>query len=161
MVQNRIGMPLNKLTKLGIALTVIVVVIVVVVIVVSLSAASSTVSHTTQIVNEFVYVDAHMYNDFQFTVPSGASGISVSGTFTVLGGSGNEIKVYIFDKTGFNRYQLGEDYTSLYQSGQTTASSFVIKLPSGGTYYFVLDNQFSADNQKTVNTQASVTYSTR
>jgi hypothetical protein len=149
---------MSKLTKLGLALTVVVVVIVVIFAVIL--ADVSTVSHTTQIVNKVATVDPHTYNYYQFTVPKGASGISVSGTFTAQGGSDNDIKVYIFDKTDFSHYQNGEDYTSLYQSGQTTTSSFITKLPSSGTYYLVLDNQFSADSQKTVNIQANVSYKT-
>ena len=62
----------------------------------------------------------------------------------------NDIKVYIFDNTNFNYFNAGQKFTALYQSGQTTNARISANNLSGGMYYLVLDNEFSA-SQKTVN----------
>ena len=104
-------------------------------------------------------VNASAYVDYQFTIPPNASSIHVSGTFTVQGGSGNGIIVYIFDSTNFDNYENGSYFGALYQSAQTTTASISSNLDSSGTYYLVLDNTLST-TQKTVNIQANATYFT-
>ena len=122
--------------------------------------SSPPITHTIQVVNGTANVDAGAYVDYQFIIPPNASSIHVSGTFTVQGGSGNGIIVYIFDSTNFNVYENGGDFGGLYQSGQTTTASISSNLDTSGNYYLVLDNTFST-TQKTVNIQANVTYLTQ
>jgi hypothetical protein len=119
---------------------------------------STPTSHTFQVVNGIANVKADTYVDYPITVPSGALNISVSGTFTASGGSGNDIKVYIFDSTNFGNYKNGKDFTDIYQSGQVTSASITANPLSSGTYYLVLDNKFSTTAEKTVNIQATYTY---
>ncbi len=116
-------------------------------------------AHTNQIVNAATNVDAGAYVDYRFTIPPNASSIHVSGAFTVQGGSGSGIIVYIFDSTNFDNYETGAYFGALYQSSQTTTSSISSNLDASGTYYLVLDNTFSPINQA-VNIQANVTYFT-
>ena len=52
-------------------------------------------THTTNIVNGLITVNANTYETYTFTIPSGASNIQVSGSFTASGGSGNDVKVDI------------------------------------------------------------------
>ena len=104
-------------------------------------------------------VNAGAYVDYQFIIPPNSSNIHVSGTFTVQGGSGSGIIVYIFDSTNFDNYANGSYFGALYQSSQTTTAPISSNLDSNGTYYLVLDNTLSTINQ-TVNIQANVTYFT-
>lgn len=115
-------------------------------------------SHTENIVNGLVTVNAGAYEDYQFVVPSGASSIQVSGSFTASGGSGNDIKVYIMDSINFINWQNGHSANTYYNSGQVTTSTISATLPSSGTYYLVYDNTFSIISQKNVNTQVNLSY---
>ncbi len=124
------------------------------------TSSSPPIAHTIQIVNATANVDAGKYADYQFIIPSNSSSIHVSGTFTVQGGSGSGIIVYIFDSTNFDNYETGAYFGALYQSSQTTTSSISSNLDASGTYYLVLDNTFSTINQ-TVNIQANATYYTQ
>ena len=130
------------------------------VVILSKKNSSPPIAYTIQIVNGTANVSADAYVYYPFTVPSNSSNIHVSGTFTVEGGSGTGIIVYIFDNTNFNIYENGGDFGGLYQSGQTTAASISSNLDTSGIYYLVLDNTLSAINQ-TVNIQANVTYLTQ
>jgi hypothetical protein len=120
--------------------------------------ASTPMPYTIQVVNGIANVAAGTYLDYKFNIPSGASNISISGTLTAQGGSGNDIKVYIFGSTDFDNYKNGNDFTALYQSGQVKSTSISANIPSSGTYYLVLDNKFSTTTDKTVNIQATYTY---
>ena len=115
------------------------------------------IQHTIQIVNGTANVNAGKYVNYTFAIPPNSSSIHVSGNFTVQGGSGSGIIVYIFDSTNFNVYESGGDFGGLYQSGQTKAASISSNLDTNGTYYLVLDNTLSTINQ-TVNIQANASY---
>ena len=139
-------------------LLIFIIAIVVGVVIYALYPSSTTTQHTTQIVNGIANVNAKTYVDYPFTVPSDASNISVSGTFTAHNGVGNDIKVFILDSTNFDNYAHVNGFTSLYQSGQIITDSFNVSLLSSGNYHLVLDNQFSAITQKTVDIEATVNY---
>ena len=115
-------------------------------------------THTTNIVNGLVTVNANSYEEYTFTIPSGASSIQVSGSFTASGGSGNDIKVLIVDQSDFVNWENGHTCQCYYQSGQETTGSISASLPSSGTYVLVYDNTFSLFSQKNVNTQVNLSY---
>ena len=77
------------------------------VVILSKKPSPPPIAHTIQIVNGTANVNAGAYVDYQFTIPSNASSIHVSGNFTVQGGSGSGIIVYIFDSTNFDIYENG------------------------------------------------------
>jgi len=104
----------------------------------------------TPIVNGNVTINARTCLDYQFNVPANVTNAWVWGTFTAHGGTGNDIKVYIFDKTNLNYYNAGQKFNALYQSGQTTNATIRANIVCSGNYYLVLDNEFSV-SQKTVN----------
>ena len=144
--------------KRNLILSLIVIMIVVVgVAVASLSMQSPRV-HTIPLFNDQETVNAGGYNPHPFTIPSGASYISVSVAFTAQGGSGNDIKMYIIDYANFVNYANNNDFSYLYYSGQLHAEWGNINLPSSGNYYLVLDNKFSISSQKLVNIQMNATY---
>jgi hypothetical protein len=119
--------------------------------------------YTIAIFNDQETVSARTYTPHPFSIPSGASNSSVSGTFTAQGGSDNDIKVYIIDDANFENYTnnvqgiVPGDFSYLYYSGQIHTASFRVNL-SSGNYYLVLDNMFSASYQKLVNIQMNATY---
>lgn len=116
-------------------------------------------THTVNIVNGLITVNAGNYEHYQFYVPSGATNVQVQGSFTASGGSGNDVVVLIMDSTDFINWQNGHQVSVYYDSGQLTTSSFDVSLPSGsGTYYLVYSNTFSIISQKNVNTQANLSY---
>jgi len=143
--------------KKNLILSLIVIIIVVVgVVIASLSMQSQRV-HTITIFNDQETVSARTYNPHPFTIPSGASNSSVSGTFTAQGDSDNDIKIYIIDDASFGNYTNNNDFSYLYYSGQIHTGSFSVNL-SSGNYYLVLDNKFSISYQKLVNIQMNATY---
>lgn len=148
--------------NVAIAIAVLLVIIIAVVVAVSLMNSNGgsiiPTTHTTNIVNGLVTVNANSYEYYTFTVPSGASNIQVSGSFTASGGSGNDIKVYVFDQSDFVNWQNGHAASAYYQSGQTTTGTISATLPSSGTYVLVYDNTFSIISQKNVNTEADFSY---
>ena len=102
------------------------------------------------IVNGNITINAKTSLDYQFNIPPNFTDTSVWGRFTTLGGNSNDLKVYIVDNTNFNYHNSGQEFTALYQSGQTTNAPISANNLSRGTYYLVLDNEFSA-SQKTAN----------
>ncbi|MGD0977506.1 MAG: hypothetical protein ABR962_00010 [Candidatus Bathyarchaeia archaeon] len=115
-------------------------------------------THTVNITNDLITVKANDYEYYPFYVPSGATNVQVQGSFTASGGSVNDIEVLVMDPTEFINWQNGHQTGAYYDSGQLTTSSFDVPLPSGQrTYYLVYSNTFSMD-QKNVNTQANLTY---
>jgi hypothetical protein len=114
--------------------------------------------YVSNLVNGLLTVNAGSYEYYSFTVPSGASDIQVSGSFTASGGSGNDIRIYILDSTSFVNWKNGHSVSTYYNSGQMTTGTITATLPSGGTYYLVYDNTFSWFSQKNVNTWATLSY---
>jgi hypothetical protein len=115
-------------------------------------------THTVNIVNDLITVNANEYEYYPFYVPSGATNVQVQGSFTASGGSVNDIEVLIMGSTDFVNWQNGNQASAYYDSGQLTTSSFDALLPSGQrTYYLVYSNTFSI-SQKNVNTQANLSY---
>ena len=149
---------MNDLTKLIINIALIVLIGVTFTLIMNSQHPSIPTQHTIQIVDTTATVNAGTYVPYEFSIPSGASIISASGTFTAQGGSGNDIKVYLFDSTDYQYYKNGQVFTAIYESGQTHTATISTYIPSSGNYYLVLDNKFSTINAKTVDIQATATY---
>ncbi|TMI43972.1 hypothetical protein E6H23_01990 [Candidatus Bathyarchaeota archaeon] len=128
----------------------------------SQSSSSSThifpVQHTGNIVNGLITVSSGGYNYYPFTLPSGATSIAVSGSFTASGGSGNDIQVLILDQTNFVNWQNGHQASAYFNSGQEIVGSITTNLPSAGTYYLVYSNTFSTFSSKNVQTTVDLSY---
>jgi hypothetical protein len=114
--------------------------------------------HTANIVNGLITVGAGSYNDYQFSIPAGASGASIQGSFTASGGSGNDVIVYVMDSTDFTNWANGHSASAFYNSGQETTGTISAPLTAGETYYLVYDNTFSIISSKNVQTTVNLTY---
>ena len=116
-------------------------------------------THTVNIVNALITVNANAYESYPFYVPAGTTDVQVQDSFTASGGSGNDIEVLIMDSTDFINWQNDHRASVYYDSGRLTTSNFDVPLPSGpGSYYLVYSNTFSITSQKDVNTQANLRY---
>jgi hypothetical protein len=124
----------------------------------------SYVQQTETVFSGSAAVNPGTYDVIPFTVPSGANNVVLSGTLTASGGSGNDIRVYVFDSTGLTNWENGHQASAYYSTGQETAFNINVQLPSvvvgGGTatYYVVFDNTFSTFSGKTVTGTLTVTY---
>lgn len=114
---------------------------------------------TREIVNGTTDVDAGENFDYPFTIPANSSSIHVSGNFSVEGGSGSGVIIYIFDITNYENYENGSYFGALYQSSQARTDLISSNLDASGDYFLVIDNTLSSIAQ-TVYLQANVTYFT-
>jgi len=151
--------------NIGVLIVIVVLVIAVLAVIGSMGGASGgggggilPSQHTENVVNGLITVGARNYNDYEFTVPSGASGVSVSGSFTASGGSGNDIEVLVMDSTDFVNWSNGHTASAYYDSGQETTGSISASLPAGATYYLVYSNMFSILSSKDVQTTVNLVY---
>lgn len=114
--------------------------------------------HTEGIINSMIRVEAGHFVYYTFSAPRGASNVSVTGTFTAGGGSGNDIKVAILDEQNFINYRNGHQVSAYYSSGQETVGNINVNIPSGQTMYLVYDNTFSVVSSKEVTTNVNLIY---
>ncbi len=119
---------------------------------------TATTPHSTNIVNGLITVPAGSYEYYQFAPPASSTGISVSGSFTASGGSGNDIVVLVMDETNFVNWRNGHQASAYYNSGQLTTGTISASLPTSGTYYLVYSNTFSVFSSKNVQTTADLSY---
>jgi hypothetical protein len=106
------------------------------------------------LINGNVTVDNEYF--IQFTVPSSAFDITLSGNFSVLGEG--TIRVVIVNETNF---VSGFGLPTSYDSGQQTAGYLNVKLAPGATYFLVYDDYVQSSNSqpvKTVNTDIDLNY---
>jgi hypothetical protein len=150
--------------NIGVTVLVIVLVIAVLAIVGALAGGGGggilPQQRTVNMVNGLITVGRNSYEYYQFSVPSGASGASVSGSFTASGGLDNDIEIIVLDSTNFVNWQNGHSCNYYYDSGQEATGSISASLPSGATYYLVFNNQFSLLFSKNVQTMVNLVYTT-
>jgi hypothetical protein len=99
----------------------------------STRAASTPAIGGQTLINGNITVDGEYY--IQFTAPSGAFDITVSGNFSVLGKG--TIRVIVVNGTNFVG---GFGLPTSYDSGQQSAGYVNVTLAPGATYYLVYDN---------------------
>jgi len=103
--------PAKSNTALIIAIVIIVVIVGAVIAGALLLAVFTPTSLTTQrsanIVNGLITVQPSQYNYYPLTIPSGASSVVVSGSFTASGGGGNDIEVLVMDETNYINWSNG------------------------------------------------------
>ncbi len=95
--------------------------------------ASTPVGIEQTLINGNITVDGEYY--IQFTVPSDAYDITVSGNFSVLGEG--TIRIIVVNATNF---VSGFGLPTSYDSGQQSANYINAALAPGATYYLVYDN---------------------
>jgi len=115
--------------------------------------------HSVPVTNGALTVKASGYAWYTFTVPQGATTVSLLGHFTATGGSGNDIIVYVLDEDGFVNFKNGHPTRTFYNSGKVTQASIGTVLPNvPATYYLMFDNRFSLLTPKAVQVDATLNY---
>jgi hypothetical protein len=112
----------------------------------------ATVKQT--LINGNITVDGEYY--IQFTVPSDAFDIKVSGNFSVIGEG--TIRVIVVNATNF---VSGFGLPTSFDSGQRSANYVNVTLAPGATYYLVYDNFVQrgySQPVKIVNTDIDLNY---
>ena len=100
--------------------------------------------------------------NYKFTVPAGASNVTLKGHFTASGGSGSDIQVVVVNEDEYVNWQNGHPTKTFYNSGKLTQGSINITLPSDPTtYYVVFSNKFSLLTPKAVQASVDLSYYTR
>lgn len=159
--------PAKSNTTLIVVIVVIVIVVVAVIggifaiAVYNIASTSNLTSRTQQsanIVNGLITVQAGGYNYYPFTLAAGTTSITVSGSFTASGGSGNDIEVFVMDETNFINWKNGHQASAYYTSGQLTTATISASLPSSGAYELVYSNTFSTFSSKNVQTTVNLYY---
>lgn len=117
-----------------------------------------------------VTINAGKYYDISFVIPCEAQNPVLKGSFTVRGGSGDDIELYVIRRELLKEFNgrsslplwLGSQTGYFYNSGQVTGGTLNLSLPSGkganlallgidDTYYcIVLSNLFSFSASKIV-----------
>ena len=82
----------------------------------------------------------------------------LKGHFVAAGGSGNDIRVLLFDPTNFLNWKNGHQASVMYNSGVITAADMSVPIGQPGQYFLVLDNRFSAFTEKAVSVQDFIEY---
>ncbi len=114
--------------------------------------------HTKDIINQEVVIKPGEVCVFTVNVPYDANSPELHISFRAYGGSGNDIKVYVFDEDNYINWENGHSVTPLYDTGKETVGDFSVPVTSGETYYIVLDNSFSVISKKYVKTHIYLTY---
>ena len=115
--------------------------------------------HTSNVVNGLITVGAGSYSYYPIDLSGGVTGVSLQGSFTASGGSGNDIVVLVMDQADFTNWQNGHSVSAYYSSGQETTGTISASLPDGsGSYYLVYSNTFSTFSSKNVQTTVNLIY---
>lgn len=98
-------------------------------------------------------LSAAQYRYIKFEVPQNASSVRVEGTFSAIGGAGNDVEAYIFSNDDYVNWQNRHPVRTFYSSGRVTQGTLKVSLPPiPSTYYLVFNNNFSLLSSKTVQT---------
>lgn len=124
----------------------------------SLISQMVSTPRTRLITDSAVTVRAMGYTYYKVVVPPDAKNVFVDGRFSATGGSGNDIEVFVLNGDEFVNFQNGHPTPTYYNSGQVTQNSVSAALPGGGTYYLVLNNNFSLITPKAVEVSATLHY---
>jgi len=84
----------------------------------------------------------------------------VIGSFTVSGGSKNDIEALLLNEDQFKTFSSGQQTRAFYSSGKVTNGQINLGISQAGTYYFVLSNIFSLVSTKYVSAEVELRYLT-
>lgn len=124
----------------------------------SVKVAVAPQVHTETIVDGSVLVVAPQFQDYTVLVTPDMDSAVVTGRFTAIGGSGNDIKVLVMDGMAFTNWVNGHEVNVNYASGQVTTGTFAVALHEPGTYHVVFDNRFSFSSNKRVSAKVVFVY---
>jgi len=103
------------------------------------------------IIDSTYKINPGSYHYVSFTLQCTAN---VQGGFIASAALGDNIIVYVFDKSEFKQYEEGQNTSTYYNSDKVESGIFDVTL-SSGTYYIVMSNTYSEFSTKTVQLQAA------
>jgi len=116
-------------------------------------------THTEAIGPEVISVGSGGFADFRFTVPASATEVAVRGHFRAQGKRNSDVEVQILTANGLVSWQDGYSASSYYTSGRVAQGDIEAALPStAGTYYVVFSNKFSPKDEKTIQSEVTLSY---
>ncbi|MBK6734341.1 MAG: hypothetical protein IPG61_09655 [bacterium] len=80
----------------------------------------------------------------------GASECTLVARLEAAGGSGNDVRVLLFDEDNYLNWSNGHAAKALFDGGQTTVTHLTAEVEPGRKYVLVLDNSFSWMADKSV-----------
>lgn len=90
------------------------------------------------------WVAASAKGVFTIQMPSdGARESTLVARLQASGGSGNDVRVLLFDEDNYLNWSNGHAAKALFDGGQTTVTQMQVAVEPGRTYLLVLDNSFS------------------
>jgi hypothetical protein len=95
-------------------------------------------------------VQPHGYITVPFSVPQGATGANVKGSFHAFGGSGNDIQVVIASPFEFENWINGHQAQVLYGTDRATNGTIDVEDIPAGDYILAFSNKFSGLSRKQV-----------
>ena len=118
---------------------------------------------SVSLLNAGITVHAGEFYDVPIRLRDIMHNVTLSGSFTASGGSGNDIEVFVLSQADFTNWQNGYSYSALYSSGRVTTATFNVSLPTpsvGQTsdYHVVYSNTFSWISTKQVNTTVNLNW---
>lgn len=82
----------------------------------------------------------------------------LKGQFVASGGSGNDIKIAVYDAMNYLNWQNGHSASAMYQTDKLTTGEFNLPIKTSGKYYLVVDNSYSWFTDKVIVVDAWVEY---
>jgi hypothetical protein len=114
---------------------------------------------TEQLVIGQFQVPAQNYRSWTITVPPGIRNFQVTGHYSAIGGSGNDIAAVVSTEEQFQNWINGHQAQIFYASpGRVTVGDIDIKGLQPGRYILAFSNKFSAFTAKAVEAEVSVPY---
>jgi hypothetical protein len=114
---------------------------------------------TEQIVTGQFQVPAQSFKSWTITVPPGSRNFQVTGHYSALGGSGNDIAAVVATEEQFQNWINGHESRIFYASpGKVTTGDIDIKGLPPGRYVLAFSNKFSLLTPKAVEAEVSIRY---
>jgi len=109
------------------------------------------------LLNGTITVSPYSYY-IQFSIPSNAfsNSIHVTGNFSVV--KGDTIRVYVMNETIYNNLKFDWNFLPNYDSGWAASGEIDVRLPNGGLYYLLYDNDPFGETEKIVTTYVELEY---
>lgn len=95
-----------------------------------------------------------------FTVPvtpAGATGHTLIARLEAAGGTGNDVRVLLFDRDNYLNWSNGHAAQAIFDGGRATVTNMRVSLEPG-EYMLILDNSFSWMTDKTVSGELFIQY---
>jgi hypothetical protein len=117
----------------------------------------TNLNYMLSISNGTIQVPLHSYTFYHFSAPNGSSTARVNGNFA-MEGDGSNLRIYLLDEVNFGNWKAGHQFTSYYDSGNSTIGTIDAIVPAGQILYLIYDNTLSQVQSKAVYSEINLVY---